>query len=526
MKPSSNLLATACLLALASPSRAADWDWGLTTPVAPAPAGYLNDTLRQDNPYLSAWNVGAFYSTRYEIKEHGGFTGPGSLADFRTDTDNNNSYLLQKLLVRVGYSDKWYEVFVQGRHSSVTGDDRSSSGNFNTARITNSSGTVIPVYPSGPAGGGSSPESDGPMELNQAYVFVGNHKEFPLSLKVGRQELVLGEQRIVGPLAWNNVGRQWDAAKVRWQNPLFNAEAWSSMVVMPDDNAFNKPNNKELFSGLQLTTRALPKTWSEFYLLSRNVGRGGNDASRGTVPAPFRPPEAQDIYTAGAYLRNSTNDWVNVDWGVQAYYQFGNFADVRELGGSGPRREHEAWAAVAAGGYTWKESSLQPRLGLEYSYASGDHNPGDNRHNTFVHLYPTGHLFYGYADFASLQNLHNLRLRSSIFATPRVRLALEGHFKWLDSVDDNFYNVAGLPRGGVITPQAAAAQGTGFGINPNAGSYVGSEVDLVATWQVSKYLTLEAAYCHFFRGAYIRDSLSRVGSQDADYVYIQAQLNF
>jgi hypothetical protein len=523
MKHTQLLLRTTGMLAAALPAVAVDLEWGITTPVAPAPAGYLNDTLRAQNPYLAAWNFGVFSSTRYEVKQNGGFVGPGSGADFRTDTDNDNNYLLQKLILRGGYTGKWFEVMVQGRHSSATSDERSSSGNFTTIRATNSAGVVIPALPNGPAGGGSSPESDGPLDLHQAYVFLGNHKEFPVSLKLGRQEFILGEQRIVGPLAWNNVQRQWDAAKVRWQTPWFSADAWSSMVVMPDDNAFNKPNNKEIFSGLQLSTKEIPKTWTELYFLGRNVGRGANDGTRGTVPAPFRPPEAQDIYTVGALVKNSTNDWVNIDWSTQLYYQFGNFADVREA--TGPRRDHSAWAAIGAAGYTWKESSYMPRLGLEYSYASGDSNAADNRHGTFVHLYPTGHLFYGFADFASLQNLHNLRFRSSILATPRVRLMLEGHLKWLDSTDDNFYNVAGLPRGG-ITPQGAAALGTGYGINPGAGKFVGTEIDLVGTWQVNKYLSLEAAYCHFFRGDYIKDSLSRVGSQDADYVYVQAQVNF
>lgn len=517
-------LGSAGLLLAGGLSHAASLDWGVTSPVAASQAGYLNDLLRQENPYMAQWNIGALYWGRYEMKENGGFVGPGSLADFRTDTDNDNSYLLQRVLLRGGYTGKWFEVFAQGRVSSATGDDRSSTGNG--VNISNNiNGVSIPVYPARPAGGGSSPESDGPFDLHQAYISLGNHKEFPVSLKIGRQELNLGEQRVVGPLAWNNVQRQWDAAKVRWQNPLFSLEGWSSMVVMPEDNRFNKPNNDEIFSGLHLTTKQIPKAWSEFYLLGRNVGRGGNDASRGLVPAPFRPPEAQDIYTVGTYIKNSTNDWVNVDWGFQGYYQFGNFADFREAGGSGPRRDHSAWAAVLAGGYTWKESEFMPRLGLEYSYASGDDNPNDGSHNTFVHLYPTGHLFYGYADFTSLQNLHNVRLRSSFMATPRIRIQLEGHLKWLATANDNFYNVAGLPRGG-ITYQGAGVRGTGYGINPDAGGFVGSEIDLVATWQANKYLVLEAAYCHFFRGDYIRDSLRRVGSQDADYVYVQAQVNF
>jgi len=116
---------------------AASLDWGVTSPVAPSQAGYLNDLLRQDNPYMASWNFGALYWSRYEVKENGGFVGPGSLADFRTDTDNDNSYLIQRVLLRGGYTGKWFEVFVQGRSSSVTGDDRSSSANFSTARITN-----------------------------------------------------------------------------------------------------------------------------------------------------------------------------------------------------------------------------------------------------------------------------------------------------------------------------------------------------------------------------------------------------
>lgn len=177
------------LLSALQPGHAGDWtDLSILSPVTPTP-GWINETLRKEDPYKSAWNVGVLYWTRFEVKENGGFVGPGSLADFRRDVDNDNSYLLQKVLPRIGYTSKWYDVFVQGRHSSVTGDDRSSSGNGTLTVSTN--GVVTAA---GPVGGGSSPESDGPIDLQQAYITLGNHKEFPLSLKVGRQELVFGEQ--------------------------------------------------------------------------------------------------------------------------------------------------------------------------------------------------------------------------------------------------------------------------------------------------------------------------------------------
>ena len=47
---------------------------------------------------------------------------------------------------------------------------------------------------------------------------MGNHKEFPVSLKIGRQELSYGDERLVGAFAWNNIGRVFDSARVRWQD--------------------------------------------------------------------------------------------------------------------------------------------------------------------------------------------------------------------------------------------------------------------------------------------------------------------
>lgn len=505
-------------------------DWGITSPVAPSP-GWLNEFLRADDPYMNAWNLGVLYWGRYEVKQNGGFVGPGSAADFRTDVDNDNNYLLTKVLPRVGYTGKWFEVFVQGRHSSAVSDERSGSGN---GVINFSPANPAVVTSAGPVGTGVSPEHDGPFDLQQAYVVIGNHKEFPVSVKVGRQEIILGEHRLVGPLPWNNIQRQWDAVRLRYQTSIGSFDAFGSYLVAPRDGHFNEWNEDEGFSGIQFTTKKIPKLWSEFYFLSRNVSKDATAGYLGTVPAPFRPPAAQDIYTVGTYLKNSTNDWQNVDFGLQAYYQFGNFRDFRNQGAFAVREDHRAYAVIGAAGYTWKESAFAPRLGFEYSHASGDNDPLDGDHDTFVHLYPTGHLFYGYADFTSLQNIHNLRLQSSIMLTPRIRLQLDGHAKFLATVNDAFYNVAGLPRGGAVGAAGsqrvnflpAGVRGTRYGINPDAGSFVGTEVDLTLNFRVHKHLTLEANYSRFFVGDYIQDSLARVGSQDADYFYVQAQMNF
>jgi hypothetical protein len=182
--------------------------------------------------------------------------------------------------------------------------------------------------------------------------------------------------------------------------------------------------------------------------------------------------------------------------------------------------------AVANVGYTFSESWAKPRLAFEYCFGSGDSNPNDTKHETFENLFPTNHKFYGYMDFISLQNIHDTRGILELKPHPRVSLALEGHGFWLADTHDNFYSVAGAPRGGTGLPGTGA--GTGYGVYQNNSSFVGTELDFIAGVALSRFAQLEAGYGHFFTGDYIRQSLAgpAFGSKDANYVYVQANLNF
>src|SRR5204862_1660784 len=101
----------------------------------------------------------------------------------------DNTYLLLRTKLHLGYTPAaWFSVFVEGRSSSSTVDDRNPN-----------------------------PESDGPIDFHQAYVALGNTAEFPLSAKVGRQELAFGDERLVGASDWSNLGRVFDAAKLRYE---------------------------------------------------------------------------------------------------------------------------------------------------------------------------------------------------------------------------------------------------------------------------------------------------------------------
>jgi len=208
-------------------------------------------------------------------------------------------------------------------------------------------------------------------------------------------------------------------------------------------------------------------------------------------------------------------------------HQFGNRTAVFPATTVGaalaaPRLKQDAYALVLQGGYTWTEHPWQPRLGVLYSYASGDKSSADGTSQTFQNLFATTHLHYGYMDLNSLQNLNDLRLVFSAKPRANISLAAEMHFQRLDQTTDFWYNVAGVPRN---FTGAAVGSGGGFRINPAYGKSLGTEIDLIAGWTFRPYAQIEAGVARYYRGDYIKQSLAAVGSKNANYVYLQLTVN-
>ena len=88
---------------------------------------------------------------------------------------------------------------------------------------------------------------------------------------------------------------------------------------------------------------------------------------------------------------------------------------------------------------------------------------------------------------------------------------------------DSFYTATGTARGGTAT-----TPGTGYGVNPGYNNFLGTELDIVGGYAITRFAQLEVGYGHFFVGDYIESSLSAPthGATDANWVYVQATVNF
>lgn len=455
----------------------------------PAPgAGLVNDWLRARDPYASKWDLGGQFRVRYEDREHLAVAGVPGAIDFRAHgaPTNDNDYWLFRTKVHLGYEPlAWLRVYAEGRDSFSEGDER------------------VP-----------NPESDR-ADLHQAYVTLANARQFPLLAKVGRQELSYGDERLIGAFDWNNIGRVFDAAKLRYESDRFWLDGFAGYVVVPDDNNFNEPNHEDLFWGAYGGTKALvPKAETQLYFLGRNASEEAAGPQSGAL---IGLPTERDIYTAGARVKSVPGQLKGWDYTAEAVYQFGEFKESNAR----PELDQDAWAAHVMGGYTFASTATAPRLGIEYNFSSGDSDPTDDRHQTLDNLFPTNHKFYGYMDLFSWQNIHNPRINLSIKPAKGLSVTVDYHLFWLADTADYFYQASGAPRRG-------GAPGAGYDRNHGHDSFVGSEVDVVATYTPKPHLTLQAGYGHFFVGDYVEQSLAApaFGSSDADWIYAQAVINF
>jgi hypothetical protein len=458
-------------------------------PPPPASAGLFNDWLRQQAPLFNDFDLGGQFRPRYVYQTYFAVPGAGATAvDFRANTpQSENDFLLLRTRVHAGYSPAdWFSIFGEGQNSSSTGDKRDPN-----------------------------PQSNGPFDLHQGYARLGGNKDVPVSLKVGRQELSYGDERLIGAFDWDNIGRSFDAAKVRYEQRDFWVDAFTGRVVLPNDNEFDQSNWDDWFSGVYASSRSLvPKTELQLYFLADNAS--ANSPNHKTTYGKGNSP--RDVYTIGTRFQTMPGQLKGWDLNGELAGQFGDFEYAAATPGvvNGQRLEHRAFATHIEGGYALAQVDFKPRLALGFDYASGDGNPNDKEHNTFVNLYPTNHKFYGAMDFLSWQNLLDPYFKASIAPLKGLTVALTYNAFWLATTSDFFYQVNALPR-----------TTGGYGIHAQNGSFAGQEVDLVATYQPTAYLQVQGGFGHYFTGDYVDQTFQTLGgAHDANWVYVQAQINF
>ena len=317
------------------------------------------------------------------------------------------------------------------------------------------------------AGSQAAPFRD-TLDLRMAYAEIGSARV----VRLGRQELAFGEQRLLGHLAWANTARSFDGARATIKGKLGQIDGFAASVVTIDPKGFDKSGNGNVIAGTYVSlTTVVPKQTLEpyfFWRQSRNLVAelGGVD----------------DLHQATSGVRMAGKVPLALDYSGELAVQTGSVGPDDVM----------AWAGHGVVGKTLNGVPGSPRMFGEYNYASGDADATDGTRGTFDQLYPTGHDKLGLSDQVGWKNIHNARAGIEIRPTPKWLLAGSYHSWWLASATDGLYSASG----------ALVARSTAG----TAGSHVGQEIDAQVSFVYSPQLQIGGGYAHLVPGEFLKNT--------------------
>ena len=309
----------------------------------------------------------------------------------------------------------------------------------------------------------------------------------PAYLRLGRQEIILGSQRLVGIPDWVNDRRTFQGARVLRTGEQFDFDLFWLQPVVPDPNRFDSVDNNVNFAGTWVTYRPQAGTSIDlYYLFLDNTSR----------------PTQLGIPRGPATLHTVGTRWAGDVGGAWLY-------DVEAAGQFGDRGAQSVRAGMATAGlgYHFADVPWNPTFWAYYDWASGDKDPGRGRYTTFNQLFPFGHYYLGWIDAVGRQNVRDFNLHLYLYPANWVTVWTQYHCFQLDQPQDALYNAAGV---------AIRRDPTG-----RAGRDVGQELDWVVNFHLSPHSDLLTGYSKLWGGGFLERTANRTRAADTDLLYVQ-----
>ncbi len=308
-------------------------------------------------------------------------------------------------------------------------------------------------------------------DLRLAYVQIGETESDGVAIRVGRQELAFGDQRLIGISDWTNAARSFDAARLTFRQGKFSVDAFAASVVVLQDGQVGDHQAGNTLNGVYGEMRdVVPNSTIQPYFLWHR--------------APLQKMGNGTVATEG--LGTSGVRWVGKlpagwDYGTEMAWQRGSLGSDSVA----------AWAGHWGIGYTVDSAALKHlRYVAEYNFASGDSNAKDNVRGTFDQLYPSGHDKIELADQVGWRNIEHFRTGPEVPLTPKLKVAFKYSDMWLANSHDALYNASGNP---VATR-----------LNGTAGRWVGQEFDGTAVYALTKVSQIGAGYGYLLPGTFLQ----------------------
>lgn len=328
---------------------------------------------------------------------------------------------------------------------------------------------------------------------------LGEVLDKPVYLRAGRQELLLGSQRLVSPLEWANTRRTFQGVSLLRTGEKWDATAFWLQPVITNSQKLDWQDNQQHFAGGWLTYRPKKGTTVDLYdLVYSNdntvVQRGIQPPTNVTVTPPGIQRGDFTINTLGGRFAGDNDGWL---WDTEAALQFGRQAGADVLAGM----------ATAGVGRTFQKAPWTPTVWQYIDYASGDNNPLGGTVHTFNQLFAFGHYYMGWTDLVGRQNVVDLNTHLYLYPAKWLTLNMQYHRFWLANATDALYN----PAGNVSR----------FDPSGRSGRDVGHEVDAIANIHLTRHHDVMVGYSYLFGGSFLRGTApaGQAGTADASVFF-------
>ncbi|MCK5691004.1 alginate export family protein, partial [Myxococcota bacterium] len=202
------------------------------------------------------------------------------------------------------------------------------------------------------------------IDFHEAYLEFGDATK----LKIGRQEIIWDDHRLIGSVNWTQQARSFDAIRLTHkQKGNFGLEAFASRLQDGQPHDLIGLHGCKHLGGVRI---AVPLIFQTNLMLSDNLrGADRTDWTR---------------FTGGIDISAGGKD-KKLSWRLSAYSQNGGTED------------QSISAMLVAANVGYKVSNiLQPMLWVDY--VSGDTDHTDDVNGSFDTLFATNHKFYGFQD--------------------------------------------------------------------------------------------------------------------------------
>jgi hypothetical protein len=321
-------------------------------------------------------------------------------------------------------------------------------------------------------------------DVREAYIELGSSAEGWFDLIAGREIFSFGDERVIGPSDWLNMGRTFDTVRVDLHPPGVKVSIFAASVINAIDGQIDHHiEGNNLYGIYSAFTHIVPHASLEPYLLWR------------VAPANVSLPETEhrghfSEVTGGARLAGTA--WKAVDYDIEMNKQTGSLG----------HDTIDAWGGHWNAGYTFRDIRGKPRIFSEYNYASGNKNPNGNTWSTHDELYPSAHDKMEFADQFGWRNIEDLRFGVDEKISKRWDLTQVFNDLWLASKNDAVYGSSGAI--------AIAA-------DPRATSkHLGTELDLIAHYKENQHVSYGFGFAHIFTGEFINETTP---GKDYNYPY-------